>query len=451
MVAGPEGAAAEVDVGAHHGVSHGANSDTPSDPAQPGPDPRPTEVVGAVIANLHIVILRGALLAALAVVLSVPPAGAVGTDPPWSVDEQQLADALECPDTFAHPDREPVLLVHGTFTAGREQYGWNYALLLPERGFDVCLVTYPDRGLGDLQVSAEYVAHAILEVHERTGRMVDVMGHSQGGLLPRWAITFWPSVRAVVDDAVLVAPPSHGTDVAASGDGSPFAMPAAFFQMGPSSRFIGALNAGDETPGEVSWSVLYTEDDELVRPVDPVPTAALDWGHEPANVRNVRIQDLCPGRLVDHLTIGTTDRLSQELVLDAFANPGPVDPARLGPLSALCTLPDQYVTPAQLPTMLEQLAASMQGGSPDFHSTETEPSLKPYAEAALAAPPASSASSGSAAEGEEPGASEGASGSSPSATVGSARLPATGTSVPTTPAAVLLLAALTLHRLRARS
>lgn len=302
-------------------------------------------------------------------------------DPPWSVDEAQLAAGLECPDAFVHPEREPVLLVHGTFTSGSEEFGWNYGLLLPQRGFDVCVVTYPDRGLGDLQESAEHVAHAILAVHERTGRLVDVMGHSQGGLLPRWAVRFWPSARAAVDDVVLVAPPSHGTTLAAGAPASPLPMPAAFFQMGPSSDFITALNAGDETPGDaVSWSVLFTDFDELVQPASPVPTAALDWGREAPNTRNVRLQDVCPGRVVDHLTIGTTDRLTQELVIDAFAQPGPVDPARLEPPpSAVCTLPDQYATPAQLGTLLEQMPRSFGDGFPDVHATDAEPELRPYA------------------------------------------------------------------------
>jgi len=327
--------------------------------------------------------IRRAVAVALLVLLVTAPSATAGGDPPWSVDESRLADALECPAAFTHPEHEPVLLVHGTGTSGPEEFGWSYQLLLAQRGFDACVVTYPDRGLGDLQISAEYVAHAILVIHQRTGQQVDVMGHSQGGLLPRWAITFWPSVQEVVDDAVLVAPPSHGTSVAPSGGITSLSMPAAFYQMAPGSEFVAALNAGDETPGDVSWSVLFTDFDELVEPASPVPTAALDWGQEGANVRNVRIQDVCPGRLVDHLSIGTTDRLSQELVLDAFAGPGPVDPARLGAPGPLCALPDQYVDPGQLPALLQQVPRSLQGGFPDFHATNAEPPLKPYAQAVL--------------------------------------------------------------------
>jgi hypothetical protein len=243
-------------------------------------------------------------------------------------------------------------------------------------------------------------------------------------------------VAAVVDDAVLLAPPSHGTDVASLGGGGGMEMPAAFFQMASGSRFVNALNAGDETPGEVSWSVLYTELDELVQPAAPVPTAALDWHHGSAKVRNVLIQDVCPGRVVDHLSIGTTDRLSQELVLDALAGPGPVDPARLGPASALCALPDQYVSAGQVPALLSQLPASLQGGMSDFHATSAEPPLKPYAaEASVPGRPAP------AAERSAPGRSRPATiapaPDGASAASGALTLPATGSAVPL-PLAILM-------------
>lgn len=389
---------------------------------------------------------------------TVLPAGAQAGDPPWSVAEAELAAALECPATFEHPDREPVLLVHGTGTTGPEEYGWNHLLLLPDRGFDTCVVTYPDRGFGDLQVSAEYVAHAVLELHERTGRAVDVMGHSQGGLLPRWAVKFWPSVEGVVDDAVLVAPPSHGTGATSGSVAVPFSMPAAFFQMRYEARFLAALNAGDETPGDVDWSVLFTDLDLLVYPSRPVPTAALDWGREGPRVRNVRIQDVCPGRVVDHVTIGTTDRLSQELVIDALANPGPVDPERLGPPDLLCALPDQYVDPRQLELLREQMQRSFAGGFPDFHRVDEEPPLKPYAAAALAQEEGPSDPSDPAAGGGGGAGALPAPGTelSPSGEIGGTgraggTLPATGAAVPLAPVGAALVVALVLLALRRRA
>ena len=134
-------------------------------------------------------------------------------------------------------------------------------------GFDVCVVTYPDRGLGDQQVSAEYVAHAVMTMHAATGRQVDLMGHSQGASMPRWAVRFWPSVRDAIDDYVGIAGPYHGTDVAGpqqGADGVP--QPEAVFQFRPGSRFVTILNDGDETPGDIDWTSLASTFDELVRP-----------------------------------------------------------------------------------------------------------------------------------------------------------------------------------------
>ena len=65
--------------------------------------------------------------------------------------------------------------------SGYEQYDWTYLPLLSARGYDVCTVTYPDRGLGDMQVSAEYVVHALRRMHEATGRKVAVVGFSYRG------------------------------------------------------------------------------------------------------------------------------------------------------------------------------------------------------------------------------------------------------------------------------
>jgi triacylglycerol esterase/lipase EstA (alpha/beta hydrolase family) len=335
--------------------------------------------------------MRRLLLSVVAAALVAVPvvradAGAAAADPPWSVDPKLLEAALECPHPFTHPEHEPVLLVHGTFTNAHENFSWNYELALPELGFDYCLVdygTYTNRATEDMQASAEFVAYAVNAMYERAGRKVDVIGHSQGGMMPRWAIKWWPSVQARVDDFVAMAGPHHGVQLANDVEGSPFGAPPVAWQFDPSSQFVAALNAGDETPGAIDYTSIYATTDELVQPVSPVPTAVLDWEHEGPNVRNVNVQDLCPGRLVEHLTIGTTDRVSMALVLDALAHPGPVDPDRLE-LSPLCVLPDQYTSPAQLQVFGEQFGRTFGGEFSSWQFVDAEPPLKPYVLAAQA-------------------------------------------------------------------
>ncbi len=316
------------------------------------------------------------------------------TEPALETDLATLDAALLC-TPFEHPDKPPVLLVHGTFTAGYEQYQWNYIPLLAARGFDVCAVTYPDRGLGDMQASAEYVVHAIRTMHRDTGRKVAMIGHSQGALMPRWALKWWPSARDAVADFVLIAGPNHGTVIAdptrllaslgvplPSGSATAPLLPAAFRQFPPGSNFITVLNAGDETPGDIDYTNLYTITDELVQPAIPVPTAALDWGRGNPRVANILMQDVCPLNVTDHVTIGTTDRIAFELAVDAISNPGPADAARAGGL-ALCLNPlpliaDPALAADGVNVLLDILQRDAAAGLPDLQLTAEEPALKDY-------------------------------------------------------------------------
>ena len=304
-------------------------------------------------------------------------------DPPLETPGDVLASSLRC-TPFTHPDKPPVLLVHGTFTTGFEQYDLTYIPLLTARGYDVCTITYPDRGLGDMQISAEYVVYALRRMHADSGRKVAMIGHSQGAAMPRWALKWWPSARAAVSDFVLQAGPNHGTSVlpvlplvpALTG------LPEIVFQFATNSQFTAAVNRGDETPGDIDYTSIYTLFDELVQPVIPVPTAALDWQLGNPKVSNILLQDVCPGRLVDHVTIGLTDRLTFDLTLDAIANPGPANIARAGG-AALCGLaaivPDQIVAPPALAAVVGILPQEVGNGAPNLHLVMQEPPLKPYA------------------------------------------------------------------------
>lgn len=351
--------------------------------------------------------LRGWLVAAALVLAgcggSAAPAGAGGGsvtgaksdypgEPALETNQATLDQALLC-TPFQHPDKPPVLLVHGTFTAGFEQYDWTYLPLLADQGFDVCTVTYPDRGLIDQQVSAEYVVNALRRIHARSGRKVGLVGHSQGASMPRWAVKWWPSARDALDDFVMLAGPNHGTSASPTTllAGVPGLtslplglLPEAFYQFDPNSNFVKAMNRGEEAPGDVSYTSIYSGFyDELVEPATPVPTAGLDWGQKRANVANILLQDVCPNRFVDHVTIGLTDALTFALVLDALEHPGPADPARAGG-SSLCGLlpivPGQIVAPEAVSGLLQVLRQEPANGLPNPHLSAQEPPLKAYAQ-----------------------------------------------------------------------
>lgn len=326
---------------------------------------------------------------------------AFDNEPKLETPQDQLDAALHCLP-FTHPDKPPVLLVHGTFTAGREQYEWNYIPLLSARGFDVCAVTYPDRGFGDQQISAEYVVNALRRIHAQTGRRIGLIGHSQGVAVPRWALKWWPSARNAVADFVMVAGPNQGTVISdptallntllgtlglpalpINGAAVPL-LPEAFRQFPPQSQFVQATNRGDPSPGDIDYTAIYTLTDELVQPSLPlpVPAASLEYGVANPRIRNILLQDICPLQVVDHVTIGTTDAAAFALALDAITQPGPADPQRAGG-SAICNplpiIADPALASSGVQALLSILQSDIAAGAPALHLSTEEPPLKDYA------------------------------------------------------------------------
>lgn len=375
--------------------------------------------------------LVAALAAALGAVGPASPAASAGeSGPALETPAADLEAALDCPDTFDDADHEPVILVHGTFAEPEENWGWNYAAALPERGYDVCTVRLPDRSLGDIQLSSEYVVHAVREMASRSGEKVDVLGHSQGGLQPRWAVKWWPDVRAAVDDLVTLASPHHGTipaDLAWE-----FGCFDSCMQMSRNSNFVAALNRDDETPGEVSYTSVYSLTDELVQPAAPEATAALDGGV------NVLVQELCPGRPAEHAQFAA-DAAVHAVVMDAFDHPGPFDPERFDPLACAGTWFDG-VDGSAFPSLVFGGDGDDRFGGSGFERNE-EPELEPYAREGAGDGEDPATASGGGGDGIAPGAgSEGGASVKASVAASQGVTPATG-GLPAMAAALGLTAA----------
>jgi triacylglycerol esterase/lipase EstA (alpha/beta hydrolase family) len=326
----------------------------------------------------------GIVLALLATVLLGGPLPAqAATDPPLSVDRAAVLAVLHCPASFTKP-KTPVLLVHGTGSTSEESWAHSYAKTLPPVGHDVCTIDLPQRALGDIQVAAEYVVVAIHEVAARSGRHIDVLGHSQGGLEPRWALKWFPSTQALVDDYVSLSTPQHGS-LDAAGICTVGTCAPAVWQQRPGSTFLNALNAGDETPGDVSYTSIYSLTDEIVPELPPPATSIIQGG------RSIAVQDVCPARPVNHLG-ALHDAVEYALVTDAFDHPGPADPARLSATTCLGLL-----APGLDPTDAAFIQAIGLGEAGlntivTGPKSSAEPPLMPYVlaaqTAAAAAPPA---------------------------------------------------------------
>lgn len=266
--------------------------------------------------------MRRMLVAVLGVTIALLGAAApaqAADGPALTVPNATLDAALTCTD--GPSDVDPVLLIPGTAETPEPNFSWNYMRVFAAEGRSFCAVELPAAGLVDIQVSAEYVVHALRTMHARYGGKVDVVGHSQGGMITRWPLKYWPDTRTIVDDLVGLAPSNHGTVDAAAICAAPCAPSIQQQRLG--SQFLTALNTGPETWSEVDYTVVYTRLDEIVLPA----SSALLQGD--GDITNVAVQDVCPARVADHLTVGTSDAVGYALAADALDNPGPADPARV--------------------------------------------------------------------------------------------------------------------------
>jgi len=254
--------------------------------------------------------------------------------------------------------------VHGTFATGDENYGSTYVPALQKLGYDVCTVDLPDRAMNDIQISTEYVVYGVRDIFARSGSKVDLLGVSQGGLQPRWAVKWWPDVQVEVDDVVMHATPNHGTGSAGAGSG--FRCFESCWQMMPDSNFLNALNRTDETPGDISYTSDYTRFDELVYPTE---TAMLD------GASNILIQDICPNRPTEHAATSVGDPVPFAIAVDAFSHDGAADPARID--RAVCSTAS--IDGADYSNWPQLARTDLARGMPNANYTTAEPPLKQYA------------------------------------------------------------------------
>ncbi|MEV4540942.1 lipase family alpha/beta hydrolase [Micromonospora echinaurantiaca] len=186
-------------------------------------------------------------------------------------------------------------------------------------GYRVFIYQLPGLGLGDIPASARAFAGYVDQVRAATGAArVDLVGHSEGGLVSRYYLKRLGGT-GVVGRYVSLGSPQYGTYVANIlkflGLGS-CAGVVACQQMSIGSAFLADLNAGDDTPGAVRYTTVRTIQDELVRPVD---NALLHDGST-----NVLIQSHCPLRVVGHLGLvldGTTYTVIRGALTDAPVRP----------------------------------------------------------------------------------------------------------------------------------
>jgi pimeloyl-ACP methyl ester carboxylesterase len=300
--------------------------------------------------------------------------------PRLSVPQASLDASLSCNGNLA--SHAPVLLVHGTGSNPPHNFGWNWEPALNQLGIPWCAVALPGNGLLDIQVAGEYVVHAVRSMYAAAGQRISIIGHSQGGMLPRWTLRFWPDTRAMVDDQIGFAPSNHGTTGANTVCSSSCA--PADWQQRDVANFIKALNSYQETFPGISYTEVYTHTDEVVTPNnDDTGSSSLHGGG--GQITNEAIQDLCPGDMSDHLAVGTQDNVAYELAIDALTHPGPADPARVALDPNLCSTPLMPgINPATYPADSGAAAADLLANTAAAPQVNAEPPLKCYVTASCA-------------------------------------------------------------------
>jgi triacylglycerol esterase/lipase EstA (alpha/beta hydrolase family) len=246
--------------------------------------------------------------AELPVIYNFPVALAIGLAAPEA--SPPGANNFSCKPTAAHP--LPVVLVHGTFNDMADS--WNaLSPLLKNEGYCVFALNYGDNGVhgnpikatGSIATSAEELATFVTGVLTATGAAkVDIVGYSQGGMMPRQYLKF-DGGAGTVHSLVALAPSNHGTTLSGLGTLAE-AIPGATELIGSAcqactdqlvgSSFITNLNAGGDTLPGIKYTVISTRYDEVVTPY----TTQFLGGPE---VTNITLQNQCILDLGDHLSM----------------------------------------------------------------------------------------------------------------------------------------------------
>jgi triacylglycerol esterase/lipase EstA (alpha/beta hydrolase family) len=244
------------------------------------------------------------------------------------------ANNWSCKPSAAHP--RPVILVHGT----AEDMSDNWQALSPllyDNGYCVFALNYGSYAgsgalgiyaTGDIAQSAQQLSSFVTRVLSATGAsQVDIVGHSQGGMMPRYYLRFLGGA-AKVHTLVGLAPSNHGTTLdglltlASYIPGSSIFLrtlcPACQEQQAGSS-FLSAVNAGGDTVSGVDYSVIESANDEVVTPY----TSAFLSG---PNVTNILLQSQCALDQGEHLSMAY-DHIADADVLSALDPGHPVHPA----------------------------------------------------------------------------------------------------------------------------
>jgi len=272
-------------------------------------------------------IVFAAIAAVLAALLLLASAADAAPDP-----SPPGANDFSCKPSAEHP--RPVVLVHGL--AATQSANWGFiSPRLKAAGYCVFSLTYgqDDRldafpyspgGVIRMQKSSKQLKAFVAKVLAATGAPeVDLVGHSEGTVMPRWYLEKRGGAK-YVKRFVALTPLWRGTEIGGTAYlrdiAAPYGLSAPLIdtvaqlcascpQFLRGSDFMNTLNRDGERIKGVIHTNIATATDELVVPY----TSGLmnDGG------TNIVLQDVCPGDLSEHAAVAF-DPVVGQLVLNAL-------------------------------------------------------------------------------------------------------------------------------------
>jgi len=241
----------------------------------------------------------------------------------WNYNAPPPGANVPCTPSAAHP--YPVVLSEGTFSSMYNSFG-AIAPDLADNGYCVYAFNYGQTipfssiyATGNIAASAGELSAEVNHVLAETGASkVDIVGWSQGGMMPRYYINDLGGA-AKVNMLVGFAPSNYGTtldgittlvaDFGLEGVSTTLLTPLcdACVQQEQGSSFLTSLNKTPTVPG-VQYVDIETSDDEVVT---PYTNAFLPAG---PNVQNITLQSQCPQDASDHLSISYDSNALQDMI-----------------------------------------------------------------------------------------------------------------------------------------
>jgi triacylglycerol esterase/lipase EstA (alpha/beta hydrolase family) len=241
----------------------------------------------------------------------------------WNYGAAPAGANARCTPSATHP--YPVILTEGTFASmynsfgaispdlvnnGYCVYAFNYGQTIPFSGF---------YAMGDIASSAAQLSAEVNKVLSQTGATkVDIVGWSQGGMMPRYYINNLGGASKV-NMLVGFAPSNYGTDldgvVNLIADFGALGVATALLSVTctacaeqfQGSSFLTSLNQVP-TVASVKYVVIETAHDDVVTPYANafLPAAS--------NVQNITLQSQCSQDGSDHISIPYDSNALQDMI-----------------------------------------------------------------------------------------------------------------------------------------